>query len=55
MTDDGLMLWELAHRAAEAATSTTVTIESASSWDAVEELRMQLPEGERVLYVRSLS
>ena len=48
------MAWELAHRNADTHAVTWVTLEAASSWDAVTDLRGKLPEGETVLLVRRL-
>jgi len=48
------MLWELAHRPREAAQSTVVVVEAASSAEAIAEVRAVIAEGEVLLYVRGV-
>jgi len=48
------MLWELAHRPREAAQSTVLVVEAASSAEAIEQARAAIAEDEVLLYVRGV-
>ena len=46
------MLWDLAHRTRDTAESTLARVEAASSLEAIEKLRSEIPAHHLVLYVR---
>jgi len=46
------MLWALAHRPRLVYEATDVVVEATTSWDAIELVREQAPEGHLVLFVR---
>ncbi|WP_316295770.1 hypothetical protein [Clavibacter michiganensis] len=48
------MLYELAHRPRSESSAELVTVEAPSSWAAVEQLKVKIPAGHVILYVRRL-
>ena len=46
------MLWDLAHRTRDAVESTPARVEAASSLEAIEKLRSEIPADHLVLFVR---
>jgi|GEM_PF-6081614 len=46
------MNWELAHRRHDVDEATHITIQAPGSWQAIEDVRAQIPADEIVLYVR---
>lgn len=48
------MLWELAHATRADETATTVEVDAASSYAAIERVRATIPSGHIVLYVREI-
>jgi len=49
------MTYELAHRLRTESSAELVTVDAASSWAAVEQLKAKNPAGHVILYVRPLS
>jgi hypothetical protein len=49
------MSYELAHRPRTESSAELVTVDAASSWAAVEQLRQGIPAEHVILYVRPLS
>lgn len=48
------MQWNLAHRPRGVDTHVEIVLEAASSADAIEKLRTDIPAGDLILYVRKL-